>query len=136
LSYTVLDTDAASRILKHSLPSVAASRLARKPLCITFVTLGELTQWATMRSWGPVRREELDRWVAKQPVLPGSEDVARKWGEISARARQRGRPRPTNDTWITACCLVYDLPLATFNVADFADFVEHEGLRLALDPDL
>jgi predicted nucleic acid-binding protein len=31
------------------------------------------------------------------------------------------------DTWIAACCLVYDLPLATLNVKDFA---EHEGLAL------
>jgi predicted nucleic acid-binding protein len=133
LSYAVLDTDGASRILKHDLPSAAASRLAGQPLCITFITLGELTQWATMRAWGRVRREALGRWVSEQPVLPGSEDVARRWGEISARARQRGRPRPANDTWIAACCLVYDLPLATFNAADFGDFVEHEGLRLVLD---
>lgn len=33
-----------------------------------------------------------------------------------------------NDTWIAACCLVYDLPLATLNVKDFADFAEHHGL--------
>jgi predicted nucleic acid-binding protein len=29
-----------------------------------------------------------------------------------------------------ACCLVDDLPLATLNVKDFADFAEHEGLIL------
>ena len=43
---------------------------------------------------------------------------------------RRGRPRPQNDTWIAACCLVYDLPLATLNVKDFADFADHEGLRI------
>jgi hypothetical protein len=43
---------------------------------------------------------------------------------------RRGRPRPQNDTWIAACCLVYDLPLATLNVKDFQDFVDHEALRL------
>jgi predicted nucleic acid-binding protein len=37
---------------------------------------------------------------------------------------------PANDTWIAACCLVDDLPLATLNVKDFADFAEHEGLIL------
>jgi len=41
-----------------------------------------------------------------------------------------GRPRPHNDSWIAACCLVYDLPLATLNIKDFADFAEHEGLRI------
>jgi predicted nucleic acid-binding protein len=43
------------------------------------------------------------------------EDVAQTWGEISAQARLRGRPRPQNDTWIAATCLVYGLPLATLN---------------------
>ncbi|MGL5857559.1 MAG: hypothetical protein ACRC35_03990 [Angustibacter sp.] len=38
-----------------------------------------------------------------------------------------------NDSWIAVCCLVQRYPLATFNVQDFADFAEHEGLCLALD---
>ncbi|MFE9917427.1 hypothetical protein ACFYPG_19955 [Micromonospora sp. NPDC005553] len=48
----------------------------------------------------------------------------------SAILRGRGRPRPTNDSWIAACCLVDRLPLATFNGKDFADFAEYDGLRL------
>jgi len=39
----------------------------------------------------------------------------------------RGRPRPQNDSWIAACCLAFDLPLATLNVKDFADYAEYEG---------
>jgi predicted nucleic acid-binding protein len=35
-----------------------------------------------------------------------------------------------NDTWIAACCLVRDLPLATLNLKDYADFAEHEQLRV------
>lgn len=42
----------------------------------------------------------------------------------------RGRQRPQNDTWITAVCLVRDLPLLTHNRADFADYADQEGLRL------
>ena len=51
-------------------------------------------------------------------------------GELQAYAQLRGRPKPTNDSWIAACCLVREFPLATFNVKDFADFHEHEGLEL------
>lgn len=106
------------------------ARLAgRRPL-ITFVTLGELTKWADLRTWGTARRARLTHWLAGIAVLPGTDDVAAAWGQISAAAIQRGRPRPINDTWIAACSLVYDLPLATLNVKDFADFVEHEGLTL------
>ena len=66
--------------------------------------------------------------MAARPHTPYTDDIARSWGEISAHATRRGRPRPLNDTWIAACCLAYDLPLATLNIKDFRDFAEHEGL--------
>jgi predicted nucleic acid-binding protein len=75
----------------------------------------------------PRRTRQLAR---HRPTLPYTDDVARVWGEISAHATRRGRPRPQNDTWIAACCLAYDLPLATLNVKDLKDFAEHEGLTL------
>ena len=62
------------------------------------------------------RRELLARWLVDKHVLHSDDDVARTWGAITAYAYLRGRPRPTNDTWIAACCLAYDLPLATRNV--------------------
>ncbi len=65
-------------------------------------------------------------------VLRYDQRVAARWGELRARAQLRGRPRPVNDSWIAACCLVRELPLATFNAKDFADYAEHENLDLAL----
>jgi len=126
----VLDTDVASLLLKQRLPAQLASRLNGQPIIITFVTLAELTQWAELRRWGTARRASLQSWVDDVPVLPGAEAVASRWGIISANARRRGRPRPQNDTWVAACCLEYELPLATRNTKDFDDFVEHEGLVL------
>lgn len=92
MSIIVLDTDVASTILRERLTDPLRSRLAGHSLCITFVTLGELTQWRVIRDWG--------------------------------------RPRPVNDSWIAACCLAHDLPLATFNAKDFADYASHDGLHL------
>jgi hypothetical protein len=130
VSFVVLDTDVASRSLKHELADPIAARLAGASIAITFVTLGELTKWALVRSWGPRRLAALDRFLSRVVVLPYSERVARRWGELQAHAQLRGRPRPVNDTWIAACCLVRALPLASLNVKDFADFAEHEGLQL------
>lgn len=45
----VLDTDVSSLSLKHRLPLPVLTRLIGKQPCITFVTLGELTQWAELR---------------------------------------------------------------------------------------
>jgi toxin FitB len=126
----ILDTDVSSLSLKRKLPSELSSRLVGTQVGITFVTLGELTKWAVFRGWGIHRQDKLARWLMGKPVLPYSDEIAHKWGELSAYADRRGRPRPHNDTWVAACCLVYGVPLATLNVKDFRDFVEHEGLLL------
>jgi predicted nucleic acid-binding protein len=72
----------------------------------------------------------LEDWLSNKPIIPASRQIAVTWGDLSAAAIQRGRPRPVNDTWIAACCLAYDVPLATLNLKDFEDFAEHHGLRL------
>ena len=53
MSFIVLDTDVASTILRGRLTDPLRSRLAGHSLCITFVTLGELTKWTVLRDWGP-----------------------------------------------------------------------------------
>ncbi len=68
-------------------------------------------------------------FLAGLVVLPYDQRVAARWGELQAYAQLRGRPRPVNDTWIAACCLVRELPLATYNIKDF-DFAKHEGLKI------
>jgi toxin FitB len=104
--------------------------LVGQTACITFVTLGELTKWTALRDWGPRRLADLADWRHRVVLLQFDEAVATTWGQLQARAQRRGRPRPVNDTWIAACCLVDQIPLATFNAKDFEDFAEHEGLRL------
>ena len=128
----VLDTDVSSLSLKRRIPPQILARLVGKQPCVTFVTLGEQTQWAELRQWGRRNRDALEQWLGGVIVLPYSEEVARTWGRISAAAIRRGRARPANDTWIAACALTYDLPLATLNVKDFEDFLEHEGLNLLI----
>jgi predicted nucleic acid-binding protein len=130
VSFVVLDTDVASVILRGRLVDPLQSRLTGETWCITFVTLGELTKWTVLRSWGSRKLAELADWRRQVVLLPYSERVAIRWGELQADAERRGRPRPVNDTWIAACCLVRDLPLATLNLKDFEDFAEHDGLRV------
>lgn len=130
MSFTVLDTDVASASLRGRLTDPLRARLTGQTWCISFVTVGELTKWTVLRSWGPRKLADLAGWRQNVVVLPYSEVVAVRWGELQARAEQRGRPRPVNDTWIAACCLVRNLPLATLNLKDFRDFADHEGLRV------
>lgn len=76
----ILDTDVSSLSLKHRLPSSVLTRLVGKQPCVTFVTLGELTQWAELRQWGRRNRDALENWLGGVIILPCSEDVARTLG--------------------------------------------------------
>ncbi|MGH3499480.1 MAG: type II toxin-antitoxin system VapC family toxin [Nocardioidaceae bacterium] len=126
----VLDTDVASRSFRGRLPATLAARLVGTQPLLTFVTVGELTQWTKLRHWGPRNLAQLQEWLSDKPMIPAARAIAVRWGELSATANQRGRPRPVNDTWVAACCLAYGLPLATLNLKDFTDFAEHDGLSL------
>ena len=61
MAYVVLDTDVSSRSIKNQLAGPLAARLTGLAWCVTFVTVGELWQWAEARSWGPRTREHLAR---------------------------------------------------------------------------
>jgi toxin FitB len=90
-----------------------------------------LTQWTYLHRWGAQRRAGLRAFFASVVVPPCNFQAASIWGEIQAHARRlRGRPRPINDSWIAACCIARDLPLATLNIKDYVDSAEHEGLEL------
>jgi toxin FitB len=130
VSFVVLDTDVASAILRGRLPESMRAKLEGKSLAITFVTVGELTSWTIRRGWGARRLADMAGWRRHVTRIPYDEAVATTWGWLDARAQARGRPRPINDMWIAACCLVEDVPLATLNRKDFEDFAEHDGLRL------
>jgi predicted nucleic acid-binding protein len=132
VSVIVLDTDVASTLLRRRAPDAVSARLAGHVAAVTFVTVGELTKWTLVRHWGPRNIAAMRGFLSQLLVLPYDQRVAARWGELQGSAQLRGRPRPVNDSWIAACCLVRELPLATFNTKDFADFAEHDGLTLAL----
>ena len=130
MSLVVIDTDVASTLLRRRASDELARALAGQILAITFVTVGELTKWTLVRHWGPRSLATMRTFLGGLVILPYDQRVSARWGELQAYAQLRGRPRPTNDSWIAACCLVRELPLATLNIKDFADFAEHEGLQL------
>ncbi len=126
----VIDTDVASNILRGGSPDAFVSALQGAVVAVSFITAGELHRWTYVRKRGAPRRRLLDEWLAGVLVLESTPGTWRIWGRITAEARQRGRPRPVADSWIAACCLAWELPLATTNQRDFEDFADHNGLQL------
>jgi predicted nucleic acid-binding protein len=87
MHYVVLDTDVASRAIKGTLGDPLATRLTGMAWCVTFVTVGELWQWATTRSWEPRTREDLELWLGRVVVLNSADATARTW---AGSRRRRG----------------------------------------------
>jgi predicted nucleic acid-binding protein len=82
----VLDTDVASALLKERLPGSLVARLSGRPLAITFVTVGELTQWTF------IRHSTSSSHVV---VLPYSLRVAAIWGRIRPTLNSAVVPDPS-----------------------------------------
>jgi len=90
----VLDTDVASLSYRGRLPASLAARLVGQEVCVTFVTVGELSRWAEKRRWGTRARTELVDWLGRTVVLPYDERVAWRWANSPSRRKVSIRSRP------------------------------------------
>jgi predicted nucleic acid-binding protein len=89
-----------------------AARIAMNP-----VVLGELLAGFGLGSRGDANRQELARFLESPRVVvyPLDEDTAGHYADIYARLRKAATPIPTNDMWIAASALQYNLSLYTFD---------------------
>jgi predicted nucleic acid-binding protein len=124
----LLDTDVVSLLMKGYLDP--AGGLDTYSWCVSYITVGELAKGIALARWGLRRWTDLADWLGHVVILPIDLRVSYTWGQLSSAAQQRGRPRPVNDMWIAAVSLAHQIPLATRNVKDYADFAEHHGLVL------
>jgi toxin FitB len=128
--YLVLDTDVASQLQRQrELPACYVEAFEKRILCVTFITVGELWQWAYHRRWTEPRREALRAWLRERVlVIPYDSDIAHTWGRIRGSLMQSSTVLPQNDAWIAACCVRHEIPLATLNHEDYLPIDELELL--------
>ena len=55
----------------------------------------------------------VERFAAGRRILPCDLNVARAYGAVRQRLREKGRPIPGNDIWIAATAACHDLVLIT-----------------------
>lgn len=128
MDVALLDTNVVSFLLKgDSRAKLYAPHLEGRRLAISFMTVAELFQWAFVRGWGERRKQELEVSLQKYLVLPFDIALCRLWGEIRAGCRAKGSPISSQDAWIAASALRYELPLVTHNPKDFETV---DGLQL------
>lgn len=128
----LLDTDVLSLMMRGSLDP-DTSGLRAYDWCVSWITVGELTKGAALAKWDLRKWTDIADWLGRTLIVPSDLRVSYTWGQLAAAAQQRGRKSPVNDTWIAAAAIAHDMPLATRNVKDYADFAEHHGLELIAD---
>jgi len=80
-----------------------------------------LFEWATVRTWGPARRQQLEQRLTTYLVIPVDIELCRVWGAIRGEQQAKGTSISTNDAWIAATARRHTLPLVTHNPKDFAN---------------
>jgi predicted nucleic acid-binding protein len=90
-------------------------------LFLSVITLGEIQKGLTKLPASRKRRQ-LQQWVEQDlprrftgRILVVDQEVALRWGVISATAEQQGRPVPVLDGLLAATALVAGLTLVTRN---------------------
>jgi predicted nucleic acid-binding protein len=117
----LVDTNVLSELARPS-TDPRVHRWARSialPLDISVITLEEIRYGL---SWKP--NDEIEAWFerffsASCRILPVTESIARRAGELRGRFRADGRQRTQADMLIAATAQAHQLPLATRNVRDF-----------------
>jgi predicted nucleic acid-binding protein len=117
MNAVVADTDVVSFVFKRDTREGLYRRhLDGKRVCIAFMTVAELYQWATSHRWGKMRVEELRQELTRYVVLPYDDDTAWEWARIRSI---KGRPVESKDAWIAAVAIRRGLPLVTHNRRHF-----------------
>lgn len=123
----LLDTCVISELAKATPDPAVEAWLASVPdasLRLSVLTLGEIRKGAELLEGG-ARRKRIETWLEGlvatfgERILPIDQEVALRWGTISAASRRAGKVRPPVDCLLAATAVCHRLTLATRNVADF-----------------
>jgi len=94
---------------------------------LSAVVLGELF-FGAAKSGRPAENTAKVEWFAAgRSILPCDLNVARVYGGVRQRLREKGRPIPENDIWIAATATCHDLVLITRD----RHFLDVDGLSVA-----
>jgi tRNA(fMet)-specific endonuclease VapC len=121
MNTVLLDTNIVSFLLKgDSRIEAYLPLLEEKQLAISFMTVAELYQWAFVRHWGKERIAQLEAKLQEDYLILQADVVTcQYWARVRADCQTIGKPISSQDAWVAAIALHYQLPLITHNVKDF-----------------
>lgn len=126
----LLDTNIPSELTRPSPDPSVKAWVEVQPtdsFYLSAITVGELRRGLSLLPQGR-RRRQLEEWLESYllplfatRVLPVTQNIAERWGLLSASRQLRGTPLSMADGLIAATALENDLTLVTRNVKDFVD---------------
>ena len=123
----VIDTSAYSVVYRGEDTRLAQYFNGSEQLYVPVVVLGELRAGFKAGNKDAENSRVLEAFLNNQNVeiLYITDVTTKKYAEIFAKLREKGRPIGTNDLWIAAICLEHGLPLLTKD----SDYAHVSGLQ-------
>ena len=123
----ILDTCVVSELTKQKPEKSLLNWIKQKDeidFYLSALTIGELYKGISKLEESK-KKQALTQWVEsdltkrfENRILPVSNSVAKKWGEIQGKAEQEGNKMPVIDSLIAATGLVHDFQVVTRNTKD------------------
>jgi tRNA(fMet)-specific endonuclease VapC len=89
------------------------------------IALGELFFGAAKSGRAAENMTKIERFASRRVIVVCDLDIAREYGRLKQRLREKGRPIPENDIWIAAAAKHHGMTLVTRD----GHFGEVEGLH-------
>jgi tRNA(fMet)-specific endonuclease VapC len=108
----ILDTNAVSALADGD-PAFLRATAAVARFSLPVVVLGEF-RYGIARSRHRARYDDwLGKLVSISSVLSIDDETAAHYAAVREKLREKGRPIPSNDTWIAALALQHRVPVLT-----------------------
>jgi tRNA(fMet)-specific endonuclease VapC len=108
----LLDTNIVIALLEGERKVLANLEQALE-IFIPITAVGELFFGAAKSGRPAENTAKLEAFMAGRSILPCDLPIAREYGRLRQRLRERGRPLPENDIWIAATAICRGIVLVT-----------------------
>ncbi len=118
----LLDTNTCIYAMKGKYPQIADRLLTIQPndICISAITVGELTYGAAKSQWGEKTLFQMKKFLSPFTILPVDVDDAEVFGQLRALLDLKGTPIGPYDLIIAAQGIAKGLTVVTHNTKEFA----------------
>ncbi len=112
----LIDTNAYASFKRGDMTAIEIIRYSHF-IGINTIVLGELLSGFAVGNQESLNRQELETFLksSRVKILAVDHETAEHYADIYKELRQKGKPIPTNDLWIAATAVQYNLAVFTYD---------------------